>query len=98
VPYVLAMASVRLAQLTSRLIFRGKGKLPSLLVPCRFEARFKPLWFSNHKAREGLGWRPALSYEEALRRTYGAPDPVAAPAPEPQSESEPESAVVTTHE
>ena len=71
VPYTFAMACVRLSHVTSKLIFRGKGKLPSLLVPCRFEARFKPLRFSNRKLREALGWEPSLSYEKSLRRTYG---------------------------
>ncbi|MFO0954451.1 MAG: NAD(P)-dependent oxidoreductase [Isosphaeraceae bacterium] len=74
VPYFLGMTGARAARLVSRLIFRGKGKLPSLLVPCRFEARFKPLRFPNGKARDVLGWRPTLSYEEALTRTYG-PEP-----------------------
>jgi UDP-glucose 4-epimerase len=72
IPYALAAAGVRLAHASSKLLFRGKGKLPSLLVPCRFEARFKPLRFSNRKAREVLGWRPELIYQEGLRRTYGS--------------------------
>jgi UDP-glucose 4-epimerase len=72
VPYVMMKAFVQLAHATSKAIFRGKGKLPSLLVPRRFTARFKPLSFSNQKAREQLGWRPKLSYSEALRRTYEA--------------------------
>jgi nucleoside-diphosphate-sugar epimerase len=70
VPYVMMQALVWFAHATSKLIFRGKGKLPSLLVPRRFTARFKPLSFRNQKARERLGWRPALSYQEGLRRTY----------------------------
>jgi UDP-glucose 4-epimerase len=79
VPYLVGMSGARLARAVSKLVFRGKGKLPGLLVPCRFEARFKPLRFSNRKAREFLGWEPALSYEECLRRTY---QPAAArPAP-----------------
>ena len=89
-PYLLMKAFVQLAHATSKLVFRGKGKLPSLLVPCRFTARFKPLAFTNLRARTILGWRPALSYQAALERTYGViktnrnlvvrpdPEPVAA--------------------
>ncbi len=53
------------------LLFRGKGKLPSILVPCRFEARFKPLRYTNRKLVEGLGWNPPLDRLEQIRRTYG---------------------------
>ena len=67
VPYTLAYGVTQLASLVSRLLFGPGGKLPSLLVPCRFEARFKPLRFSNEKLSRGLGWRPMLSHAEALR-------------------------------
>jgi nucleoside-diphosphate-sugar epimerase len=71
VPYRLAIVMVRLAQWTSKLLFRGKGKLPSILVPVRFEARFKPLRFTNRKAREILGWNPPLDWPERSLSTYG---------------------------
>jgi UDP-glucose 4-epimerase len=71
VPYALARACVALVHRASGGIFRGKGRLPSVLIPCRFEARFKPLRYSNRKARELLGWRPRFSYRECLDRTYG---------------------------
>ena len=80
-PYTLAYAVTRLAQFTSRRIFRGKGKLPSILVPCKFEARFKPLRFSNRKLRDVLGWQPPLSFEQCLERTYGTSKPAASTAP-----------------
>ena len=70
IPYCIAFASVRLARWSSRRLFRGKGKLPSILVPCRFEARFKPLQFSNRKAREVLGWQPSRNYRDCLRVSY----------------------------
>jgi UDP-glucose 4-epimerase len=73
VPYRVAMAGVRLVRWSSRRFFRGQGKLPSLLVPCRFEARFKPLRFSNRRAREVLGWCPPLGLADCLRLTYGEP-------------------------
>jgi nucleoside-diphosphate-sugar epimerase len=75
IPYGLAITAVRLARWTSKTLFRGKGKLPSILVPCRFEARFKPLRFGNRKLREVLGWAPPLGHAERLRRTYGPIDP-----------------------
>jgi UDP-glucose 4-epimerase len=70
IPYRGVAAVVRLAQWSSRRIFQGKGRLPSLLVPCRLEARFKPLGFSNRKVHEVLDWRPPLSFTECLRLTY----------------------------
>jgi UDP-glucose 4-epimerase len=86
-PYSLALAAICLAHWLSRRIFQGKGKLPSLLIPCRFEARFKPLRFSNRKACQVLGWRPPLSFPECLRLTYeesvaGPVTTATAPGPE----------------
>jgi UDP-glucose 4-epimerase len=71
IPYTLAYASTHLARAISRWLFRGKGKLPSILIPCRFEARFKPLRFSNQLARDLFGWNPPHDYEACLRKTYG---------------------------
>jgi UDP-glucose 4-epimerase len=81
VPYWLGMLGTRVIQRTSKVIFRGKGKLPSLFVPCRFEARFKPLRFPNDRLRDVLGWTPRLGFEECLRRTYEVQAAVEAAAP-----------------
>jgi UDP-glucose 4-epimerase len=70
IPYWPAYALTLLAQRMSRLLFRSGGKLPSILVPCRFEARFKPCDFTNRKLREQLGWQPPFDYSECLRRTF----------------------------
>jgi nucleoside-diphosphate-sugar epimerase len=70
VPFRLARVAVALAYRMSKWIFRGKGKLPGLLVPRCFEARFKPLRFSSLKTRRVLDWEPPLTYAECLRRTY----------------------------
>jgi UDP-glucose 4-epimerase len=70
VPYWMAITTARMAQWTSRRIFRGKGKLPSILVPCRFEARFKPLRFADQKLRTVLGWTAPVGFAEALHRTH----------------------------
>ena len=80
-PYGLAMTLVRIARGTSKLIFRGKGKLPSILVPCRFEARFKPLKYTNRKIHEVLGWTPPFDRLEQYHRTYGPTPTEPAPAP-----------------
>ena len=70
VPYWSAYALTWIARSVSRLVFRGRGKLPSILVPCRFEARFKPCRFTNHKLREKIGWTPPSNYSECLDRTF----------------------------
>jgi len=84
IPYGLAIGGVRLARWVSKKLFRGRGKLPSILVPCRFEARFKPLRFSNRKLRAVLGWTPPLKHEARLLRTYGPTFEAPSPSPEPE--------------
>jgi nucleoside-diphosphate-sugar epimerase len=70
-PYGAGRALTEAAQAASRRAFRHGGKLPSVLVPERFEARFKPLRHSGEAARRTLGWSPHVPFEEALRRTRG---------------------------
>jgi nucleoside-diphosphate-sugar epimerase len=67
VPYGLALTASRLGH---AVLGKVVPKLPGLLIPRRFEARFKPLRFSDRKAREVLGWQPPLDFAECLRRTY----------------------------
>lgn len=70
IPYAVALSGALMADWINRRLFHDKAKLPGLLIPCRFRARFKPLQFSNRKAKEVLGWRPPLDFAECLRRTY----------------------------
>ena len=70
IPYRLGLGIAKLASLTSRILFGKKGKLPSLLVPRRFESQFKPIRFSNQKVREILKWSPPLNFERCLSSTY----------------------------
>jgi nucleoside-diphosphate-sugar epimerase len=75
VPYWFAIGIVRLAYAT---VFRSAGKVPSILIPRRFESRLKPLRFENRRLRETLGWTPPLDYRQCLERTYGPAAPTAA--------------------
>jgi len=70
VPYWLGLGVAQLASLVSRALFGKKGKLPSLLVPRRFRAQFKPIRFSNQKIRQTLEWARPLSFNECLGRSY----------------------------
>jgi UDP-glucose 4-epimerase len=78
IPYHLTYWLVRLAFAT---VFRRNLKLPGLLIPDRFEARLKPLRYTNRRAREVLGWKPPLEFRECLSRTFG-PAPASVPSPQ----------------
>lgn len=43
--------------------------LPGLLVPARVHARFKPLTYSNTRAKQYLDWAPQFSLAQALERS-----------------------------
>jgi nucleoside-diphosphate-sugar epimerase len=69
VPWVGAVGLTALASLANRIVFSGQGKLPSVLDLPRFEARFKPLFFPNHRLLSVLGPQ-RFSWDNALRQTY----------------------------
>jgi nucleoside-diphosphate-sugar epimerase len=70
-PFAAAFGLVRIVHRVARTLLGKRLRLPSIFVPRRFEARFKPVRAGGEEARRVLGWRPPLSYDEALRRTRG---------------------------
>jgi nucleoside-diphosphate-sugar epimerase len=68
VPYWLASIVVRLGYAA---VFKRTTKAPSIVIPRKFETRFKPLRYDNRRLRETLGWAPPLDYQQCLVRTYG---------------------------
>jgi len=70
VPYWLAYGVIKAAFET---VFRRNNKLPQILIPCRFESRLKPLRYTNARVRDVLGWKPPLSFQECLSRTFAPP-------------------------
>ncbi len=49
---------------------RSMGQLPAVLTPYKSDALWKPLRYSNAKAKARLGWTPEVGLEEGLRRTF----------------------------
>lgn len=66
VPYWLLQLVSRMVQAYSRW---SKGQLPAVFTPYRTATAWKPTRFTNARLR-ALGWRPLLSTEEGLRRTF----------------------------
>jgi len=50
-------------------LLKGKVKLPGILVPAKLQARFKPLHYSNTRAKHQLNWTPRYSLDTALDRS-----------------------------
>lgn len=67
IPYWVGYGLVRAVHSISECSFGGKGKLPNLLIPVRFEARFRPVRCDHRQLRDILGWSPPLNFEDCLR-------------------------------
>lgn len=71
------------------MLLGGRAKFPGIVVPEKLHGRFKPLRYTNAKAKRLLGWTPRYSTEEAVRRSGGAGDllsELAAPAGSPRAD------------
>lgn len=71
VPYPVAFGLVRVAHRTARAVLGPAPRLPGLLVPRRFEARFKPLRYRADRAMALTGSRPVVPFERAAERALG---------------------------
>jgi nucleoside-diphosphate-sugar epimerase len=64
VPYFAGLFVANLAEVASRALPKLGGiKLPGILNPRQYCARFKPLQYDNHRAKEGLGWKSQPFFE-----------------------------------
>lgn len=67
VPYP---AMVGISALVERYHAASRGQLPAIFTPYKTRASWKGNRFGNGKMK-GLGWRPRVSTEEGIRRTFG---------------------------
>lgn len=61
VPHVIGLTLAVAATRLFRLLLGPTAKLPGLLMPNRFQARFRPLRFTASKAQSLLNWKPHVS-------------------------------------
>ncbi len=73
VPYIAAYVVTQVARGCARVLFGREAKLPSILTPIRFEARFKPVTVRDARLRQTLGWRPPVELEACFERTFYGP-------------------------
>lgn len=69
VPWMAMRLFSDLLWLYNQQFLQGRMKLPSILVPARMQARFKPLRYSNHRVKQVLNWTPQYSLDEAIARS-----------------------------
>ena len=74
VPYSAGLYMARLAKFASRLVFGQRQVLPSILMPRRYEARFRPVSTST-RLKTVLGWQPPYSLEDCIAHTFGTGSP-----------------------
>jgi nucleoside-diphosphate-sugar epimerase len=48
----------------------SRGQLPAVLTRYKSDAHWKPLTYSNDRAKALLNWRPGVSFAEGIHRTF----------------------------
>ncbi len=66
IPWGLWCLIMRMGELANRLLFRGKAKMPGVLVRHKAFARFRPMEYPNAFAKTVLGWSPRRNLAESL--------------------------------
>ncbi len=74
VPWLVMQAAADLLDKGNDIIVGGRAKFPGFIVPDRLHARFKPLRFTNAKAKRIMGWWPHYSTAEAFERSASGDD------------------------
>ena len=66
VPYFLLRMVGVAARLASRAFFKGRARLPELIDPPRLQARWRPLRYTNTRAKSSLGWDDKVRITDAV--------------------------------
>jgi len=60
--------------LANRHLFDDRLRLPGIAISARVDARFKPLHYTNRRAKELLGWSPKYTLTEAIDQSVSIQD------------------------
>lgn len=71
IPWTGMKVGADLLERANQAIVGGRAKFPGFVVPHRLHGRFKPLCYTNAKAKELLGWQPRYGMSEAFQRSVG---------------------------
>lgn len=72
IPWPVMDLASRLLKAGNNRLLHGQAKFPGIAVPDRLHARFKPLNYSNAKAKRLLQWQPVYSTVEAIDRSVAS--------------------------
>ena len=68
-PWLAVRAAARILEEGNGLLAKGRAKFPGIVVPDKLHGRFKPLKYSNGRAKRLLDWTPRYSLAEAVQRS-----------------------------
>lgn len=68
VPYRVARGVSGALAFANRHAVGGRAKFPGIAVPAKLDAQFRPLRYSNERAKRVLGWQPRYTLDAALAR------------------------------
>lgn len=69
VPWPVLRTAAAVLKKGNEMVFDGRAKFPGIAVPDRLHARFKPLRYTNAKAKRLLEWKPRYSLQAAVDRS-----------------------------
>ncbi len=72
VPWPAIRTASEALAVVNRTLLSGRAKFPGIAVPDRLYARFKPLRYTNAKAKRLLDWSPRYGLIEAIERSLAA--------------------------
>ncbi|MGH1489342.1 MAG: NAD-dependent epimerase/dehydratase family protein [Acidimicrobiales bacterium] len=71
-PWPVVKAAAGMLKKGNEVVLNGRAKFPGIAVSARLHARFKPLRYTNQRAKELLGWSPRHDLASAIDRSIAA--------------------------
>ncbi len=71
-PWPVVKTAAGMLKKGNQVLLNGRAKFPGIAVPDRLHARFKPLRYTNRRAKELLGWSPKYDFASAIERSIEA--------------------------
>lgn len=70
-PWVVMKSIAGFGWWINQTFLKGGAKMPGIVVPAKLHGRFKPLRYTNQRAKTVLNWQPKYSFTASLDRSCG---------------------------